>query len=285
MFYTYLMGWSKQNKFYYGVRYSKHAKIEDIGTTYFSSSKYVKEHIELFGIPDIIQIRKIFDNKEKALIWETKILKRMKVVEDIIFLNRWDNNMVPLKENGPYPFEFENIQKKINDIFFKKYGGKGSKSEIIKLKIYDTNNKKYGVHHTINVDVVKNAREKSILEKYGTDNPFKNNDKLKETMIERYGVDNMMKISHVREQHKKTMSEKNWTERNEKTKITMLEKYGKTNILNNQEIREKNERICHLCENIKKYNAGNFSKHMIKSHGWSKKNIKEYKYENKKNPN
>jgi hypothetical protein len=63
--YTYLLGWTSHNKYYYGVRYAKKANPADLWTTYFTSSKYVKEFCSLNGDPDIIEIREKMKNKPK----------------------------------------------------------------------------------------------------------------------------------------------------------------------------------------------------------------------------
>lgn len=89
--YTYLLGWSKQKKYYYGVRYAKDCSVSDLMNKYFSSSKYVKKFIEENGNPDIIEIRKEFDNKEKAMLWEHKVLRRLKVISKEKWLNKTDN--------------------------------------------------------------------------------------------------------------------------------------------------------------------------------------------------
>lgn len=89
--YTYLIGWSTYKKFYYGVRYSKNANPFELWKTYFTSSKYVKNFREKYGEPDIIQIRKTFNNPDKARLWEHKVLKKLKVVNDDKWLNQTDN--------------------------------------------------------------------------------------------------------------------------------------------------------------------------------------------------
>jgi hypothetical protein len=95
--YTYLIGWSHHNKYYYGVRYCKNCNPSDFWKTYFTSSKKVKDFRKCFGEPDIIQIRKTFCNIDSARLWEHKVLKRMNVVLDNRFLNQTDNKaFVPL---------------------------------------------------------------------------------------------------------------------------------------------------------------------------------------------
>lgn len=91
MAYTYLIGWSNLNRYYYGVRYSKKCHPTDLFVTYFTSSKRVKQFIKIHGNPDIIQIRKVFTEKKDAILWENKVLRRMKVIERDVWLNQTDN--------------------------------------------------------------------------------------------------------------------------------------------------------------------------------------------------
>lgn len=102
--YTYLIGWSKLNTFYYGVRYAvKSACLYETGChpdelwkTYFTSSDYVLDFTKLHGEPDIIQVRKVFDCQIKAREWETKVLKRLNVKTNEKWLNKSDNiSMAP----------------------------------------------------------------------------------------------------------------------------------------------------------------------------------------------
>ncbi|CAB4122660.1 hypothetical protein UFOVP29_49 [uncultured Caudovirales phage] len=89
--YTYLIGWSKYNKWYYGVRYANGCNPTDLWVTYKTSSKYVKRFLLLYGDPDIIIIRKTFSNKDKARLWENRVLTRMKVTESDKWLNETNN--------------------------------------------------------------------------------------------------------------------------------------------------------------------------------------------------
>ena len=91
MFYTYLVGWSKLDKFYYGVRYAANSSPSELWKTYFTSSNHVKKFREENGEPDLIQVRKIFNNPNKARLWENKVLKRIDVVNNGRFLNKTDN--------------------------------------------------------------------------------------------------------------------------------------------------------------------------------------------------
>lgn len=93
--YTYLIGWTKLGKYYYGVRYSKNCDPSDLWTTYYTSSRHVHQfHLE-HGEPDLIRVRKKFDTKEQAILHEHTVLRRMKAVERLDFLNRTYNRGIP----------------------------------------------------------------------------------------------------------------------------------------------------------------------------------------------
>jgi hypothetical protein len=88
MAYTYLIGWSEHNKWYYGVRYAKKSNPTDLWKKYFTSSKYVKDFRAEFGEPEVIQVRKKFSSDESALMWEYKVLRRINAVKSNMWLNR-----------------------------------------------------------------------------------------------------------------------------------------------------------------------------------------------------
>lgn len=92
--YTYLIGWTEHNVWYYGCRYGKDANPSDLWKSYFTSSKIVHEFASKYGDPDVQQIRKIFTNSHDTRLWEHKVLKRLKVVENKMFLNQTDNKAI-----------------------------------------------------------------------------------------------------------------------------------------------------------------------------------------------
>jgi hypothetical protein len=74
---------------YYGVRYRQHCQPRDLWTTYFTSSTYVADLIKQYGKDSFdVEIRKIFDTPEAATIWETKVLRRLKVLQKDDWLNK-----------------------------------------------------------------------------------------------------------------------------------------------------------------------------------------------------
>jgi len=87
--YTYLIGWSKHNTFYYGRRTAQNCHPNEFWAKYFTSSSEVKEFRIENGDPDIIQIRKTFPNNPDACkLWECKVLERIDAQHDSRFLNK-----------------------------------------------------------------------------------------------------------------------------------------------------------------------------------------------------
>lgn len=123
--YTYLIGWSNLDKWYYGVRYRKGSNPSELWVKYFTSSKVVKQFRKLNGEPDIIIIRRIFEDIDSARNWERTVLKRMKVVENDKWLNQTDSMSI-----------------KLNDITIKSIGSKLSE------KYKGPGNPFYGKTHT-----------------------------------------------------------------------------------------------------------------------------------------
>lgn len=89
--YTYLIGWTKHDLWYYGVQYNSKARPENLWTTYFTSSKIVKTTREKYGEPDVIEVRKVFSNKDNARLWEHKVLRRIGARKSKRWLNQTDN--------------------------------------------------------------------------------------------------------------------------------------------------------------------------------------------------
>ena len=86
--YTYLIGWSELDLWYYGVKFGKSADPAKFWVNYFTSSKYVKSIRSEFGEPDVREIRKTFVSKESAAEWERKVIRRIKAVWSDKWINR-----------------------------------------------------------------------------------------------------------------------------------------------------------------------------------------------------
>jgi hypothetical protein len=108
--YTYLIGWKKINKFYYGARWAKNCNPGDLWVTYFTSSKHVKHTRDKFGEPDVIQIRKTFNCVDECRKHELKVLKRLNVLSNDKWLNKNISGIFL-----PYgPQTKEHVQKRTN---------------------------------------------------------------------------------------------------------------------------------------------------------------------------
>lgn len=125
--YTYLIGWTQLDMWYYGVRYAKGCHPNDFWKTYFTSSDYISNFREKHGEPDVVQIRKTFDNSEKAILWEHNVLLKLNIYENTKWLNKNIGGHIVYndeirakmseKAKGRIPW---NKNKKMNDKFCKK---------------------------------------------------------------------------------------------------------------------------------------------------------------------
>lgn len=95
--YTYLIGWTGQNRWYYGCRFGKGCHPSDLWVTYFTSSKLVRIFREKYGEPNIIQIRRVFSDVNKCRLVEHITLRRLKVVNKDKWLNKTDNKSIEIE--------------------------------------------------------------------------------------------------------------------------------------------------------------------------------------------
>ena len=87
--FTYLLVHLPTGKRYYGVRFAKGSHPDQLWTTYFSTSKVVKQLIAETGTSSFTaEVRRTFDDPVKALAWETKFLHRVDAAGSDIWLNR-----------------------------------------------------------------------------------------------------------------------------------------------------------------------------------------------------
>lgn len=87
--YTYMIGWSQLDKWYYGVRYANKLPAEnDLWCVYFTSSKYVAELRVQHGDPDVIIIDREFKTAEDAISYEEQKLKELNVLHESKWLNQ-----------------------------------------------------------------------------------------------------------------------------------------------------------------------------------------------------
>ena len=106
--YTYLIRHRPTNHVYYGMRAANQVDPhKDLWQQYFTSSPRVHQLIEETGRDSFdIEIRRVFETKEQAVAWETRVLRRCKVLHD----DRWINQNV-----AGYIVPTEESRKKISD--------------------------------------------------------------------------------------------------------------------------------------------------------------------------
>lgn len=114
----------------------------------------------------------------------------------------------------------------------------------------------------------KEKRRRTMIEKYGVDNPFKSEDvknRIKETNLKKYGSTVAANSKSGREKAKKTLLERYGVEHpshspeiQKRTKETLLERYGVTNPMFNDEIRAKHEQTI-----LERYGATHIGKSKI----------------------
>jgi len=90
--YTYIIKFIPTGQVYYGVSYANSRKIANpvqLWTTYFTSSKIIHGLIKDHGIDAFeFQIRKTFDSKEQAILWEHKVLIKFDAKNNPLWLNQ-----------------------------------------------------------------------------------------------------------------------------------------------------------------------------------------------------
>jgi hypothetical protein len=109
--YTYLIGWSSLDQWYYGVRFAKGCNPDDFWVTYFTSSNRVKNLRKNIGEPDVIEIRRTFDSSNKARLWESKVLRRINAPNSKMWLNQTDNGSKFYHEGPRGSFTAEHKEK------------------------------------------------------------------------------------------------------------------------------------------------------------------------------
>jgi hypothetical protein len=138
--YTYLIRFKPNGKCYYGSRF-KNVKLgltptEDLMIKYYTSSKYIKQLIEEYGIDSFEwEVRKTFDTDTEAVNWEKRVLQKCDVLHN---RDKWFNGNI-----AGYIIPTEESTKKISEF----HKGK-AKSEEHKQRISDANKgKKKSAEH------------------------------------------------------------------------------------------------------------------------------------------
>ena len=153
--YTYYVSWSSLDRHYYGARYAQNCNPDDFWISYFTSSKLVKKYREEFGEPDVIEVRRVFDDARSAKRWEAKVLKKLNVLKS----DRWLNANI-----GGDQFI---IQKHSEETKKKMRENNATKRPEIKKMISErqtgSGNSFYGKHHSEEAKRIKSEKNKGIV--------------------------------------------------------------------------------------------------------------------------
>jgi len=164
MFYTYHLYHVPTRKHYYGVRYSKNAKISDLWNTYFTSSKLVHNLIEEYGKESFVPtIRKIFESPEEAVNWESAFLKKVNAKHNQNWINQHngDGKFLTIGKCSEYRRKRISESKKGKPSNRKNY----RHSKITKNKISESNKgKNLGPLSNEHKDKISKAMKKNLAE-------------------------------------------------------------------------------------------------------------------------
>ena len=89
--YTYLIGWTKLNTWYYGRRTKRGCHPNELWVKYFTSSVEVAAFRRIHGEPDIVLVRKIFTGNDATIRCskhEVTVIRRMGAVHSTNWLNK-----------------------------------------------------------------------------------------------------------------------------------------------------------------------------------------------------
>lgn len=75
------------NLWYYGARWARGCDPIDLWVKYFTSSERVKRLRFKVGEPDVVEVRKTFNDGKSARAWEYKVIKRMGAIKMSHWLN------------------------------------------------------------------------------------------------------------------------------------------------------------------------------------------------------
>ncbi len=87
--YTYYLFCRPTQQHYYGSRYAKNCSPDDLWVRYYTSSKKVKRLLAEHG-PDAfdVQVRRIFETREQAIQWESRVLTKLDAANRSDWINQ-----------------------------------------------------------------------------------------------------------------------------------------------------------------------------------------------------
>lgn len=101
--FTYLIKFKPTGQVYYGSRTKQGCQLTDLWSSYYTSSKTVRQLVAEHGRDAFeIEIRKTFATKEQALLWEHRVLRRVDAARNPKYLNKnnGDRKFINTGENS-----------------------------------------------------------------------------------------------------------------------------------------------------------------------------------------
>ena len=166
--YTYLIGWSKLNIWYYGVRFAKGCHPSDLWIKYFTSSRIVKRFVLDNGPPDMISIDRVFNSIDDARLYEHRELTNLNAITRNDFLNKSSGLGIPPMPGYLNPFFGKTHSKETRIKISKANKGRIHTDEFCKKiseKLSGINHPFYGKKH--NDETIEKMRKI----KFGKKNP------------------------------------------------------------------------------------------------------------------
>lgn len=198
MAYTYLIGWTKTNKWYYGVRYAEKSTNDDLWKTYFTSSRYVKDYRKQFGEPDVVQIRKIFCDPQIAIKCEDRVIRKLRLFENSNFLNKAYSGSIYYDDE--VRAKISNHAKKPRSEAFKRARSKAMK-QLWKQGIYANRPPQTEDHKRKNSEGLKRRYAKTRHHSAGQTQSRESNKKRSQTLLQKNALlsrdEKRVKFAHV----------------------------------------------------------------------------------------
>lgn len=193
--FTYIIGWSKHKKFYYGSKYAQGCHPNDLWESYFTSSVYVKEFRKEHGEPDIIRVHRTFTDKNSCISFEFDYLTKIDAKNNPLFLNKSNSAKNMCKS------EFTDKEKELErhrTTCLKNWGViSPSQVQEIKDKKIKTCLENWGVEHSLQSPIVRNKGKQTCLEKYGFESHNSSPEiieKKRESFLENWGVEHYAQV-------------------------------------------------------------------------------------------
>ena len=157
--YTYLIGWSRLDLWYYGVRYAqvKRKQDYDLWVNYFTHSVPVKQMRAFVGEPDVIHYDKIFDSIDEAKFYELKVLNEHNCKNSIHWLNKNDIPAPPVISGRNHPMYGKKHSENTKKILREKALKRNPISEETRLKISQANKGKGRPHTKESIEKMKKS--------------------------------------------------------------------------------------------------------------------------------